>query len=47
MQVCSKIVHKYTLLAVFRPVYVCNVRYVGKLSDLSVFYCLNVQLYHL
>ena len=47
MQVIVTILHKYTLFAVFRPVYVRNVRYIRKLSDLSVFYCLDVQLYHL
>ena len=47
MQVIVILLHKYSFLAVFRPVCVCNVRYIRKLSDLSVFYCLNVQLYHL
>ena len=42
MQVIVTILHKYTLFAVFRPVYVRNVRYIRKLSDLSVFYCLDV-----
>ena len=37
----------HVILCVFRLVCVHNVRYVGKLSDLSVFCCLDVQLYHI
>lgn len=37
----------YSFFAVFHPVCVHDVRYVRKLSILSVFYCLGVQLYHL
>ena len=41
------ILHKYTFLLCSCSVYVHNVRYIRKLNALSVFCCLDVQLYHL